>query len=39
LYRPALWGTIGSFFSLVNVFIGPAAAVVAISALYSISKD
>lgn len=28
-----------SFFQLVNVFIAPAAAIVAISALYSITKD
>ena len=33
------WDSIGVFFNLVSVFIAPAAAIVAIKSLYSLSKD
>lgn len=33
------WDAVATFFSLLNVFVAPAAAVVAIKALYQISKD
>lgn len=33
------WVAVGTFFSLLNVFIAPAAAIVAIKALFSIVKD
>ena len=33
------WPAVGNFFGLLNVFIAPAAAIVAIKALYTIAKD
>jgi uncharacterized membrane protein len=33
------WGGIGTFFNLLSVFMAPAAAVVAIKALFALAKD
>jgi len=33
------WGGIGIFFSLLSIFMAPAAAVVAIKALFALSRD
>jgi len=33
------WGGVGTFFSLLSIFMAPAAAVVAIKALFALSKD
>lgn len=33
------WSAVGAFFSLMNVFVAPAAAIVAIVALFKIAKD
>lgn len=33
------WAPIGKFFSLLSVFFAPAAAIVAVKALYNITKD
>lgn len=33
------WSAVSVFFSLLNVFVAPATAVVAIKALYSLAKD
>ena len=33
------WTAVGTFFDLLNVFVAPAAAVVALNALYKITKD
>ena len=33
------WLAVGTFFSLLNVFIAPAAAIVAIKALFTLARD
>ena len=33
------WGAVSAFFDLLSVFIAPAAAIVAVKALYNIAKD
>ncbi|MBI5390088.1 hypothetical protein HZB02_01230 [Candidatus Woesearchaeota archaeon] len=33
------WVAVGAFFNLVSVFMAPAAAVVAVKALYNLAKD
>ena len=33
------WGVVGAFFNLLTVFFAPAAAIVALKALYAIAKE
>lgn len=33
------WGAVASFFNLMSVFVAPAAAIVAVKAIYDIAKD